>query len=83
MSELNQAEVIKTWWPMAGFTPPFMPGEVSGNNDGCVRDSEGRVVADCNGCESAADVIAALLNREAERRAVDVGTLVRRVATPQ
>lgn len=52
----------ETWWGPAGFTPPFTPGLVRGNNDGCVRDSAGVVIADCGGCEARADVIADLLN---------------------
>jgi hypothetical protein len=54
------------WWGPAGLRSPFTPGRISGNNDGKVRDAAGEVIADCNGSEARADVIAALLNRQAD-----------------
>lgn len=60
-------DIARAWWQELGG--PFTPGKASGNNDGCVRDGQGRVIADCGGCEAYADVLAALLN-DAESRGI-------------
>ena len=66
--------VARNWWSAAGLNPPFTPGFMSGNNDGCVRDSTGAIVANCSGNEARADVIAALLNDAANSADINPST---------
>jgi hypothetical protein len=62
-------EAARTWWWAADLRPPFTPGCVSGNNDGCVRDAAGDEFADFHGHEARADVVASLLNWAAQEMA--------------
>ena len=59
---MKDRDIAAHWWPFAGLSGPFTPGNLTGGNDGIVRDAQGQIVADCRGYEARADVIAALLN---------------------